>query len=115
MYCYSNEGHSMRRVDDDYVAQPGEAIFPQLPSDGQLAAAFPKHESHKTNLEIHAEILALEKQANEPRLMQEALIDDSATWKNGPYKGKTSLETLILIRSKIEELRKQLPEGWKNV
>lgn len=41
MFCYFNGGASMRAVDADYVAQPGEVLFPDYATSEQLVAAFP--------------------------------------------------------------------------
>lgn len=40
MYCYSNNGLSMRAVADDYVPQNGEQVFPTTQTVQQLSAAF---------------------------------------------------------------------------
>jgi hypothetical protein len=40
VFCYSNDGSSMRAVDPDYTAQGGEVLFPDYATDAQLAAAF---------------------------------------------------------------------------
>lgn len=43
MYCYSNDGLSMRAVAEGYVAQPGEHLFADLATTEQLTAAFPEY------------------------------------------------------------------------
>lgn len=40
MFCYSNNGASMRAVDPDYVAQDGEVLFADYATDAELAQAF---------------------------------------------------------------------------
>lgn len=41
MFCYFNNGTSMRAVDPDYTVQAGEVLFPDYATDAQLATAFP--------------------------------------------------------------------------
>ena len=43
MFAYSNDGNSFRAVDPDYQAAPGEMLFEDYASSGQLAAAFPNY------------------------------------------------------------------------
>lgn len=45
MYAYSNNGFSMRSVDDDYVAQTGEVLFPDHATISELNLAFPLYNS----------------------------------------------------------------------
>ncbi|MET2828940.1 hypothetical protein [Mesorhizobium shangrilense] len=40
MFCYSNNGASMRAVDPDYVAQPGEVLFANYATEADLVEAF---------------------------------------------------------------------------
>ena len=39
-YCYFNNGLSFRACDADYVAQDGEVVFQDIPTEEELAAAF---------------------------------------------------------------------------
>lgn len=41
MFCYSNNGNSIRAVSDDYTAQAGEVVFDHLASESELEAVFP--------------------------------------------------------------------------
>jgi hypothetical protein len=43
MYCYSNDGTSMRTVPDNYVAETGEVLFSDIPQPSDLTAAFPNY------------------------------------------------------------------------
>jgi hypothetical protein len=40
MYCYSNNGKSMRAVAVDYVVAEGEVLFDHTPTNAELALAF---------------------------------------------------------------------------
>jgi hypothetical protein len=40
MFCYSNNGGSMRAVATGYIAQAGEVIFPDYATDEELSSAF---------------------------------------------------------------------------
>lgn len=41
MYCYFNSGFSMYAVSADHVAGEGEVMFPDIPTEETLEAAFP--------------------------------------------------------------------------
>lgn len=43
MFCYSNNGYSMRAVEDNYIAQDGEVLFRDYVTTEQLIAAFPNY------------------------------------------------------------------------
>jgi hypothetical protein len=47
MFCYSNNGLSMRSVDPDYVAQSGEVLFEGYATSDQLGTAFPGYAADK--------------------------------------------------------------------
>ena len=50
MYCYYNNGISMRMVDSDYVAQTGEILFSQIPNSDQLASSFSGYSAAATTI-----------------------------------------------------------------
>lgn len=45
MFCYSNNGYTMRAVDDNYIAQEGEALFSDYATTEQLNTSFPLYNS----------------------------------------------------------------------
>lgn len=46
-YCYSNNGLSMRCVDDGYAKEDGEVLFESIPTDDELAEAFSSFQNEK--------------------------------------------------------------------
>jgi hypothetical protein len=52
MYCYSNNGMSMRAINDDYVAQNGEILFDHEAADAELAAVFSGYSEAQKELRI---------------------------------------------------------------
>lgn len=98
MICYSNNGFSFRAVNDNYVAQQGEAIFPDYATDGQLETAFPGYKAQKekndSNNAIVAQITALEAQQTDRRV-REAVLGVDNGW-------------LANLNSQITVLRTQL-------
>ena len=98
MFCYSNSGSSMRAVDSDCVAEVGEVIFPDYPTDDELDTAFPGYKAQKSkdtaNDIILAQIDALEVQQTSRRI-REALLGTDSGW-------------LANLNSQIQSLRAQL-------
>lgn len=86
-FCYSDNGQSMRAVEDGYKAAKGEVIFPDYPTQDQLAAAFPAFAEAKAKQLIEAQIFMLEN-AVTPRRLREAQLEaeqivTSHTFKDG--------------------------------
>lgn len=49
MYCYSNNGLSMRAVAPDYIAQTGEVIFSGVATPDELTEAFSSYAAAAEN------------------------------------------------------------------
>jgi hypothetical protein len=94
MYCYSNNGMSMRAVDANYVAQTGEVTFPAILSTDQLTQAFAGYAAAVNKLSIEAQILALEAQQT-PRRIRSAIAGTDSGW-------------LAALEAQIVALRAQL-------
>lgn len=60
MFCYSNNGYSMRSVDGDYIAQEGEVLFSDYATTEQLNAAFPLYNSGVPILSLDEQIALIE-------------------------------------------------------
>jgi hypothetical protein len=43
MYCYGNNGHSMKQVKDNYSVQAGEILFAHIATEIELVTAFPSY------------------------------------------------------------------------
>lgn len=78
MFCYSNNGFSMRSVDANYQVQDGEVVFPDYATEEQLQAAFPDRE----------------REANAPQIIIPAVDQEKADlW-----------EAILALTEKIETL-----------
>lgn len=60
MFCYSNNGYSMRSVDNDYIAQQGEILFTDYATIDQLNTAFPLYNSGIPILSTDEKIILIE-------------------------------------------------------
>ena len=61
MYCYCNNGLSMRAVDPGYEPQEGEVLFEAIPTPEELSGAFPGYAGATVALataNVNAAILA---------------------------------------------------------
>jgi hypothetical protein len=94
MFCYYNNGMSMRAVDATYVAQAGEATFPSIPTPNQLGQAFSGYTSAIGRVNIEMQILALEAQQT-PRRIRNAIAGSDNGW-------------LAALETQIAALRAQL-------
>ena len=58
MRCYyeTPQGIGMTTVREDYVAQPGEVLFPELATDDELEAAFPGYLAAKVAAAVEADV-----------------------------------------------------------
>jgi hypothetical protein len=54
MYCYSNNGQSMRAVANNHAAADGEVLFAHEATAEELAAAFPGYAAAQKELKIAA-------------------------------------------------------------
>jgi hypothetical protein len=86
MYCYSNNGQSMRAVAADHVAAEGEILFAHEATDTELEAAFPNraailsaNETEATNADIKEQIIILE--VASLRTIREILLGKAETTK----------------------------------
>ncbi len=77
--CYSNNGNSMRAVDQDYQLQDGEAVFDHYATDDELAAAFTGYSIARqaetvaaTNDDIKSQLAELD--AKSVRALHEAVL-----------------------------------------
>ena len=60
-FCFSNNGLSFIGVDNDYVAQEGEAVFPNNhPTDAQLNEAFPLRAQLVATAALNDKVAALQ-------------------------------------------------------
>ena len=64
MFCYSNNGYSMRSVDSDYIAQQGEALFTDYATTEQLNTTFPLYNSGIPILSTDEKIILIEETYN---------------------------------------------------
>ncbi|MDE2099133.1 MAG: hypothetical protein KGL39_17900 [Patescibacteria group bacterium] len=108
-YCYSNNGLSWRTVEDDYAAQPGEALFSSIATDAQLTAAFSGYGTASSNASIYQQINALEA-LQTLRMIREAHLGSSNTFPSTDpnFPGMTSTAAITSIQTKINTLRGQL-------
>ena len=60
MFCYSNNGYSMRAVDNDYIALEGEVVFADYATTEQLSIAFPLYNSGVPILSLDEQIALIE-------------------------------------------------------
>lgn len=60
MFCYSNNGYSMRATDDDYIAQYGEFLFADYATTEQLNEAFILYNSGVPTLTFDEQISFIE-------------------------------------------------------
>jgi hypothetical protein len=79
MFCYSNNGLSMRAVDDDYKAKKGEKLFADYATPEQLAEAFPDYGSEASKIDTLNQIYALEDTIT-PRRRDEAILGQDDGW-----------------------------------
>lgn len=109
MFCYSNNGHSMRAVAVDYVAQSGEVLFPGYPTTEQLAAAFTGYAAQAASQSTLTQIEALEASIT-LRMMREAFLGSAAVISNAesPYNGMTAAQAIASIQTEIATLRGQM-------
>jgi len=102
MYCYSNDGTSMRTVPDNYTTQTGEVLFTDIPQSSDLSSSFPNYtvslasvNKERSNAPILAQITLLE--AQQARAVREVLC------------GMTASQTyLTTLNTQITALRGQL-------
>lgn len=73
MYCYSNNGMSMRSVAKDYVAQKDEYLSPAILDDTDKLKVFSGYQSELDRAETQRQIQTLEAQQT-PRRMREAVL-----------------------------------------
>lgn len=73
MYCYSNNGLSMRAVAADHTPEAGEVLFADEAGEAALAAAFPGYaaaraaqETAETNAPLLAQLDALDAKSVRP-------------------------------------------------
>ena len=78
-YCYSNNGMSWRGVNDDYVAQTGEVLFPQIATPAQLTSAFSGYAAAVSKASLDQQITALEATMT-PRRIREAANGTDNGW-----------------------------------
>lgn len=101
MYCYFNNGNSMRSVDPGYQVESGEALLDHYPAtEDELLAAFPGRaalQATEAQAQAHAETIAQIEalEAKQHRAIREATLTGD----------KTRLQA---IESQIVELRKLL-------
>lgn len=95
MLCYSNNGMSMRAVDDTYAAQQGEVLFADYATHEQLAATFPLYETESGREAIKNQIADLELTVTRRRIREAALSDEGRAW-------------LQSVDDQISSLREQL-------
>jgi hypothetical protein len=107
MYCYSNNGLSMRAVEALYAAQAGEVLFQTIPTDAELQAAFSSYASAHAVVNIREQIAAIERQIT-PRLMREAFLGVTSVISDGPYHGQTAAQAVASAQGAITALRAQL-------
>ena len=79
MFCYSNNGHSMRAVEDDYIPIAGEMVFQDYATEAQLIEAFPEYESKLEKQLIINQMSALEASVT-PRRIREAALGIDNRW-----------------------------------
>jgi ABC-type amino acid transport substrate-binding protein len=86
MYCYSNNGQSMRAVAADRVAADGEVLFAHEATDAELEAAFPgraavleAQTTETANADIKEQIIILE--VSSLRTIREILLGTADTAK----------------------------------
>ncbi len=96
MFCYSNNGYSMRAVDTNYVAQSGEVLFSDYATLEQLNTAFPLYNSGVPILSKSEKISAL-KDEYEPQF-QELYF----SWVAGTVQGDLDAVTEDIAALKAE-------------
>jgi len=79
-FCYSNNGLTMRAVDEDYQASEGEVVFEEYPTPEQLSASFPEYDIEAVKEQTKRQIFELEKQVTPRRLREAALTEEGKTW-----------------------------------
>lgn len=101
-YVFKNDGLSGMLVDADYTAQAGEVIFEgDLPTDAQLAEAFPGFAAAKAKQTAAQEIAQLEMKIT-PRRLREAMVTPDLVVD---AQGTTAAQWLANINDRIEALR----------
>lgn len=110
MFCYLNNGFSMRSVEDDYIAQPGEAVFVDYATDEQLQVVFPDYLTLKSqqnnevnNEAIKAQIAELEEKQH--RSVREIIISNPSVLTNS---NQEAVQRLQDTEVQIAILREQL-------
>jgi hypothetical protein len=82
MYCYSNNGLSMREVGEGYVAAVGEVLSPSILDPSELPNLFPAHSAAMSR--VHAiEQIALLEALETKRRVAEAMPDDAGGTAEG--------------------------------
>lgn len=109
MFCFFNNGHSMRTVEPGYVAQSGEVLFLSCPTTGQLNSAFTGYATQATAQSTLMQIEALEASITLP-MMSEAFLGSNAVISNAgsPYNGMTAAQAIASIQTEIATLRGQM-------
>ncbi|MBI1215696.1 MAG: hypothetical protein GC185_07750 [Alphaproteobacteria bacterium] len=94
MFCYSNDGLSLRRVPHDYAPQAGEITAAAPLDEAALQAAFPAYADAQARRDILARIYELEARQT-PRRLREALAGTDGGW-------------MAALESEISALRAQI-------
>lgn len=103
MYCYSNNGLSMRAVPAAYTAGTGEILFTDIATSEQLTSAFPDYSAAASEASTKAEIAVLEASIT-PRMIQEAAIGSALTGLGSDHT-LTSAQFITQVRAEIAALR----------
>jgi hypothetical protein len=111
MYCYFNNGQSMRAVANNHVADDGEVLFDHEPTENELTTAFPGRaavlttlKTETANTDIKEQIITLE--VSSLRTIREILLGTSDTAKLQEFDDQIAAlrEKLVSTDSSISTL-----------
>lgn len=94
MFCYFNNGMSMKGVGLDYQPQDGEIVLGNYATEQQLQSSFPEYNSKKDYENIKSQIRVLESSQTSRRIRESILGIDNGWLSN--------------INAQISDLRSKL-------